>query len=186
VVGRSTAVFYEAYQQAGFDAELMPIASLTTSEAEVAEMPPDAASGHITAAPFFSSMTTPAATGFVTEFRARFGPNAIITAAAEAAYFQVMLVAAAVEQVGTDDPELVRTALGDLEYDAPQGRVRIDASNNHTFLWPRVAKLDGQGVFRVVWDPGVRVRPDPYCIDQQLDSWSEQARPSQRPLPARA
>lgn len=186
VVGRSTAVFYEAYQQAGFDAALMPIASLTTSEAEVAEMTPDAASGHITAAPFFSSMTTPAATGFVTEFRARFGPNAVVTAAAEAAYFQVMLVARAVEQVGADDPELVRRTLGDLEYDAPQGRVRIDASNNHTFLWPRVAKLDEQGVFRVVWDPGVRVRPDPYCIDQQLDSWSEQARPSQRPLPARA
>ena len=36
VVGRSTAVFYEAYHQAGFDPVRMPIASLTTSEAEVA------------------------------------------------------------------------------------------------------------------------------------------------------
>ena len=38
VVGRSTSVFYEAYRNAGFDPAKMPIASLTTSEAEVAEM----------------------------------------------------------------------------------------------------------------------------------------------------
>ena len=38
VVGRGTSVFYEAYRNAGFDPAKMPIASLTTSEAEVAEM----------------------------------------------------------------------------------------------------------------------------------------------------
>jgi branched-chain amino acid transport system substrate-binding protein len=50
VVGRSTAIFYEAYRRAGFDSKKMPIASLTTSEAEVAEMSAEAAEGHITAA----------------------------------------------------------------------------------------------------------------------------------------
>ncbi len=176
VVGRSTAVFYEAYRQAGFDPARMPIASLTTSEAEVAEMQPAAAAGHITAAPFFSTLDTPAATAFVSGFRARFGEDAVVTAGAEAAYFQVMLVASAIERAGTDDPGQVRAALGDLEYDAPQGRVRIDAGNNHTFLWPRVARLDAAGQFQVVWDPGRRVKPDPYCVDQRLDSWSERAR----------
>ena len=186
VVGRSTAVFYEAYRQAGFDPGRMPIASLTTSEAEVAEMTPQAAAGHITAAPFFGALDTAAATEFVTRFRARFGADAAVTAGAEAAYFQTMLVASAVERVGVDEPELVRAALGELEYDAPQGRVRVDASNNHTFLWPRVAKLDAQGVFRVAWDPGLRVKPDPYCVDQKLDSWAEQARPGGQPLPVPA
>ncbi len=175
VVGRSTSVFYEAYRQAGFDPARMPIASLTTSEAEVAEMIPEAAAGHITAAPFFSTLATPAAVKFVTEFQARFGAGASVTAGAEAAYFQVMLVASAIEQAGDDEPDRVRAALGELEYDAPQGRVRIDASTNHTFLWPRVAKLDSQGRFQVVWDPGRRVKPDPYCVDQRLDSWSERA-----------
>jgi branched-chain amino acid transport system substrate-binding protein len=174
VVGRATSLFYEAYRQAGFDPDRMPIASLTTSEAEVAEMSPQAAAGHITAAPFFSMLPTAAADAFVTTFRSRFDANAAVTAAAEAAYFQVMLVAEAIERIGTDEPELVRAALGDLEYDAPQGRVRIDASNNHTFLWPRVAKLDAQGIFQLVWDPGVRVKPDPYCVNQRLNSWSEQ------------
>ncbi len=188
VVGRSTAVFYEAYRAAGFDPSLMPIASLTTSEAEVAEMGREAAEGHITAAPFFSALTTPAANAFVRSFRRRFGADAVVTATAEAAYFQMMLIAAAIEQTGTDEPERVRAALGTLDHEAPQGRVRIDASNNHTYLWPRVARLDANGVFRVVWDPGLRVRPDPYCVDQRLDSWSERvAEPALAPsaTPAR-
>jgi ABC-type branched-subunit amino acid transport system substrate-binding protein len=49
VVGRGTSVFYEAYRNAGFDPAKMPIASLTTSEAEVAELHREAAEGHITA-----------------------------------------------------------------------------------------------------------------------------------------
>ncbi len=186
VVGRSTSVFYEAYRKAGFDPARMPIASLTTSEAEVAEMAPEAAEGHITAAPFFSTLATPAATRFVERFRARFGAGAAVTAGAEAAYFQVMLVAGAIERAGTDEPDGVRAALGELEYDAPQGRVRIDAGTNHAFLWPRVAKLDAQGRFQVVWDPGRRVRPDPYCVDQRLDSWSERAWPAGLPSPVQA
>ena len=175
VVGRSTSIFYEAYRRAGFDPARMPIASLTTSEAEVAEMSVGAAVGHITAAPFFSELATPAASRFVADFRARFGAEAIVTAGAEAAYFQVMLLARAVERTGSDEPRLVRAALMDLEYEAPQGRVKIDGSNNHTHLWPRVAKLNARGRFEIVWDPGVRIEPDPYCVEQKLDSWSGRA-----------
>lgn len=172
VVGRATSIFYEAYHAAGFDAAQMPIASLTTSEAEITEMTPAAAAGHISAAPFFSELNTPAAAAFVSAFRARFGDDAPVTAGAEAAYFQLRLVANAIERTGSDEPDLVRATLGRLDFDAPQGRITVDAITNHTFLWPRVAKLDHRGRFQIVWDPGVRVRPDPYCIDQRLDSWS--------------
>ena len=185
VVGRSTALFYEAYCAAGFDPATMPIASLTTSEAEVAEMSPQAAAGHITAAPFFSVLPKPAARSFVAAFRGRFGADGIVTAAAEAAYFQVHLVAAAIEQTGMDAPEKVRAALGTVEFEAPQGRVRVDSGNNHTALWPRVAKLNGAGQFEIVWDPGVRVEPDPYSVDQRLDAWSRQPWIGGVPLPIR-
>ena len=172
VVGQSTAIFYEAYRRAGFDSNKMPIASLTTSEAEVAEMNPAAAEGHITAAPFFEALATPAARRFISAYKLRYGANAPVTAGAEAAYFQVHLAAAALARAGTDDPERLLPALRDAEFDAPQGRVRIDASNNHTYLWPRVAKLDARGTFQTVWNPGVRVKPDPYCVVMSLDDWS--------------
>ena len=109
----------------------------------------------------------------------------MVTAAAEAAYFQVHLVARAIEKTGMDTPEKVQSALGTIEFDAPQGRVRVDNGNNHTALWPRVARLDARGRFEIVWDPGVRVEPDPYCIDQRLDSWSEAPWTGSTALPLR-
>jgi branched-chain amino acid transport system substrate-binding protein len=172
VVGQSTAVFYEAYRRAGFDPNKMPIASLTTSEAEVAEMSPEAAEGHVTAAPFFEALATAAARRFISAYKLRYGADAPVTAGAEAAYFQVHLAAAALARAGTDEPDRLLPALRDAEFDAPQGRVRIDPSNNHTYLWPRVAKLDARGQFQIVWNPGVRVKPDPYCVVMSLDDWS--------------
>ena len=83
----------------------MPIASLTTSEAEIAEMSPGVACCHLTAAPFFEGLETPAARQFVASFKARFGADAPVTACAEAAYFQVMLYAEALTRAGSDDPE---------------------------------------------------------------------------------
>jgi branched-chain amino acid transport system substrate-binding protein len=172
VVGRSTAIFYEAYHRAGFDAAKMPIASLTTSEAEVAEMSAEAAEGHITAAPFFEVLATPAARSFVSAYKLRFGINAPVTAGADAAYFQVHIAAGALARTGTDDPERLLPELHEAEFDAPQGRVRIDPNNNHTYLWPRVARLDARRSFQIVWNPGVRVKPDPYCVVPSLDDWS--------------
>jgi branched-chain amino acid transport system substrate-binding protein len=172
VVGSGTSTLYSAYRAAGFDPTRMPIASLTTSEAEVAEMGSEAAEGHITAAPFFETLSSPAARRFVSSFKARYGADAPVTACAEAAYFQLHLAMRSVAKCGSDDPEQVLSNLRDYEFDAPQGRVRIDPENNHTFLWPRIARLDRNGRFQVVWNPGVRVKPDPYCVVQSLDDWS--------------
>jgi branched-chain amino acid transport system substrate-binding protein len=172
VVGTGTSTLYRAYRAAGFDPAKMPIASLTTSEAEVAEMGAEAAEGHITAAPFFETLSSPVARRFVTNFKEKYGADAPVPAGAEAAYFQLHLAMRAVAKCGSDDPEQVLANLRDTEFDAPQGRVRIDPENNHTYLWPRIARLDRNGHFQTVWNPGVRVRPDPYCVVQSLDDWS--------------
>jgi branched-chain amino acid transport system substrate-binding protein len=172
VVGTGTAAFYSAYRAAGFDPARMPIASLSTSEAEVAEMGAEVAEGHITAAPFFETLSSPAARRFVSRFKEKYGDEAPVTAGAEAAYFQVHLAMRAIAKCGSDDPEQVLDNLRDFEFDAPQGRVRVDPGNNHTYLWPRIARLDRLGRFQIVWNPGVRVKPDPYCVVQSLDDWS--------------
>jgi branched-chain amino acid transport system substrate-binding protein len=172
VVGRSTSAFYEAYRAAGLDPSRMPIASLTTSEAEVAQMSREAAAGHITAAPFFETLPSAAAQKFVLSFKVRYGQDAPVTAAAEAAYLQVYLAMGALARAGSDDPERVLSELRDFQFDAPQGRVKIDPENNHAYLWPRIARLDQAGRFEILWNPGVRIKPDPYCVVQSLDDWS--------------
>lgn len=169
VVGDGIARFYEAYGDAGFDQQTHPIASQSTQEAEIAQMSARAAAGSITAAPYFSTLQTPANLRFVAAWRKRFGTGLPITACAESAYFQVMLYAQTLERAGSDRLEAMLPHLHEHEFDAPQGRVRIDQENHHTYLWPRVARVDAQGTFQVVDDPGLRVKPDPYMYENRFD-----------------
>lgn len=56
VVGDSTQCLYRAYADAGLNPREMPIASLTTLEAEVAQMGCDVGAGHVSSAPYFQSI----------------------------------------------------------------------------------------------------------------------------------
>ncbi|WP_371347682.1 transporter substrate-binding domain-containing protein [Ancylobacter sp. IITR112] len=176
VVGADTAKLHAAHHAAGFDARRLPIASLTTSEAELALMPREMARGHITAAPFFETLGTPAARRFVAAFKKRHGVHRPVTAAAEAAYVQMHLAMQALERAGTDAPEPLLAALGGCGFDAPQGRVRIEPANHHAWLRPRIAQIGADGRFHIVWDAGAMVRPDPYCVAQNLDDWPADGR----------
>ncbi len=71
-----------------------------------------------------------------------------MTAAAEASYFQVHLAMRALARCGSDDPERILVELRDSEYDAPQGRVRINPENNHACLWPCIARFDSPERFQ--------------------------------------
>jgi urea transport system substrate-binding protein len=53
VVGDSVVALHRQYRSAGLDPDKMPMASLTTSENEIAAMGGDAAAGHFTSAPYF-------------------------------------------------------------------------------------------------------------------------------------
>ena len=179
VVGTGAALLYEAYHDAGFDPTSMPIASLATTEAEVAEMRPEVAAGHLTAASFFETLDTPQARRFVNGFKQRFGATAPVTASAEAAYFQVHLYAKALELAGSDDPDAIARYLPGLEFDAPQGRVRIDPDNHHTELWARIGRVNGDGKFDIIWQSETQVKPDPYFVTSVDDEWAAR-HPSKR------
>lgn len=172
VVGQSTAQFYGAYRAAGFDPVTMPIASLTTCEAEIAEMGAEAARGHVTAAPYFETVDSPANCAFVERYRARFGADAHTNMCCEAAYFQVYLFAQALAATNTLETQALREALLGTEFDAPQGRVRLDPDNHHTCLWPRIGRVDADGRFEILREAESRVKPDPYLVTHTLDSWS--------------
>lgn len=172
VVGTGAVMLYDAYYEAKFDSALMPIASLTTTEAEVSQMRPEVAKGHLTSASFFETLDTPAAQRFVCAFKHRFGATAPVTAGAEAAYFQVYLYAQALEAAGDDSPDAIAAQLGGMEFDAPQGRVRIDPDNHHSEIWSRIGKINDQGRFEIVWQSENRIRPDPYFVAASYNEWA--------------
>lgn len=172
VVGDSTASLYRAYADAGFNPQTMPIASLTTSEAEIAQMGADVASGHFTAAPYFQSIDSTANARCLALLRQRLGDDCRPNLCWEAAYFQMHLFANAFRQAGSDRiGELLPHLLGS-EFDAPQGRIRLDPDNHHTWLHPRVGRANAQGGFTIVRQATRAVSPDPYLVTHSLGDWT--------------
>lgn len=170
IVGSDIPSLHRAYRQAGFDPACLPIVSLATNEVDVQAMTDEEAEGHISAAPWFSTLQTPASQAFVSRYRARFGEGAAITAGAEAAYFQVHLFAQAARRAADDSVQALREALAGARFDAPQGTVQIDPQTQHTWLWPRIARLDDRRQFQLVLESAEAVPPSPYMVDYQMDA----------------
>ncbi|OZI36100.1 amino acid ABC transporter substrate-binding protein [Bordetella genomosp. 1] len=169
MVGRDIVKLYRAYRELGLDPARMPIVSLATNETDVAALTPEEAEGHITAAPYFASLDTEPSRRFARAYHARFGEDSPITAGAEAAYSQVHLVAQAARRAGgLAVPDLVQ-ALDGARFEAPQGLVTIDGDTQHTSLWPRIARIDAQRRFEIIYAARAAVRPVPYLVDHALD-----------------
>lgn len=164
VVGQATAYLYQAYANAGFDPQVVPIASLTTSEAEVKLMGSDVACGHITAAPYFESVNTAGNAAFVSRYKKRFGEDEPTNLCVEAAYFQVRIFAKALAEANTMNPDVLRPFVLGSEYEAPQGRIAIDSDSSHTNLWTRLGRVNSEGKFDVIRESLHAVKPDPYLV----------------------
>jgi branched-chain amino acid transport system substrate-binding protein len=164
VVGEATAYLYQAYAEAGFDPRALPIASLTTSEAEIRLMGADVGCGHITAAPYFEGVDTPDNRSFVARYKQRFGADEPTNLCVEAAYFQVQVFAKALAEVNTMDADVLRPVVLGSEFDAPQGRITIDSDSSHTSLWTRIGRVNAHGGFDVIRESLRPVKPDPYLV----------------------
>ena len=172
VVGDGTARLHRAYREVGLDPSRMPIGSLTTCEAEVQQMGADLAEGHITSAVYFQSVATELNARCVRKCKQRFGPDVVTNMCWEAAYFQTHLVANALRKARTDSVRELLRVLPGSEFLAPQGLVRIDEDNHHTYLRPRIGRVNAQGQFDILEEATSWVRPDPYLVDHTLQDWS--------------
>lgn len=165
VVGDSVVALHRQYRAAGLDPEKMPTASLTTSENEVAAMGGEAAAGHFTSAPYFMVHQSPENEKFVAAYKRRWGDDKVTHFVSEPSYFQVYLFKQAVEKLaGSEiDPPTIREAVKGQELIAPQGRIRIEPENLHTFLWPKIAMAKSNGQFEVLESFPEWIAPNPYA-----------------------
>jgi branched-chain amino acid transport system substrate-binding protein len=172
VVGESTAALYRAYADAGFDPKTMPIASLTTSEAEISQMERGMVTGHYTSAPYFQSIQSDVNLRCLARLRQRFDNCSVPNLCWEASYFQMHIFANALRQSGDESiAQLIPHILGS-EFDAPQGRIKIDPANHHTCLYPRIGRVNAEGQFTIVRQATRSVYPDPYLVTHSLGDWA--------------
>lgn len=177
VVGDSVVALHRQYRAAGLDPDSMPMASLTTSENEVAAMGGDAAAGHFTSAPYFMVWDSPENQKFVEAYRSRWGGDKVTHFVSEPSYFQVKMFAEACAKLapGDIDPNNIREAVKGIEMTAPQGKVRLDGETLHTYLWPKIGQCKADGQFEIIKQSPSWLAPVPYkayenqtCTEQGL------------------
>ncbi len=163
VVGKSTADFYQSYADFGLDPKLMPIASLTTTEAEIKAMGTDVGEGHITAAPYFEGIDNKASLAFTKRYKKRYG-NEPTNTCVETAYFQVHMFAEALKKANSLCTDRLRANVLGIDYEAPQGNVSINLSHGHADVWTRVGRANRSGLFDVLYASNSAVVADPYLL----------------------
>jgi len=162
LVGDQIVAFYKQYKQFGITADDIPICTPITTEQEIQAMGAEYAVGHYTSFNYFQSTNTAENKTFVERFKAKYGQNQVTNAVMEAAYFQTYFLAQAIEKVGTDPDALIYEGLPGQEFTAPQGPVKIDEKNHHTWLWARIGQANEEGQFDEVWVSDELIRPDPW------------------------
>lgn len=164
LVGDSVAALYKQYKSYGLDPKKMPIASPVTAETEVAAMGADVAKGHISSSAYFQSVDTPENKKFVEAYHKKYGQNEQITQVIEAAYFSTYLLAQALEKVDdvSKSQDLIKAFAG-LEFQAPQGKIKVDSENNHTWLFSRIGKIGDNGQFQILQSSKEPIHPEPWA-----------------------
>lgn len=185
LIGESSYAFYRTYAAVDFGlgrrgSTGIPVTSCSLSEPELLSIGGFAAAGHIASSVYFQSIDRPRNRSFVDSYRRRFGTAKATSADAEASYVAVILLAEAIRAAGSTDIENVKQALYGCRFDAPQGPVRIDPENNHSYLTPALGLSRSDGQFDIIWTAGEPVKPDPYLVWFDVASLAEEVAPGQR------
>lgn len=166
LVGDSIPAFYRQYKDAGITADQTPIMAYPTTEEEILAMGPEYAQDHYTSFNYFQTVDTPENKLFVEQFKAKFGQDRVTNGVMEAAYLQTFFMAQAMEKLLDDGKEItadnLREATRGQVFNAPQGAVKIDPDNYHTYLYSRIGKWKADGQADIVFATPAAVKPIPW------------------------
>jgi urea transport system substrate-binding protein len=160
--GDSNVAFFKQLKAAGVTAKDMPVLSVSVAEEEVRGIGASNLAGHLVAWNYYQ--TTPGAKNksFVAAYKKKYGSDRVTADPIEAGYVGVHLWALAAEKAGSTDPEKVKAASKGLEYDAPEGKVTVDGSNQHISKTARIGVIKSDGQIQEVSASDGPITPDPF------------------------
>ncbi len=160
--GDSNVAFFKQLRNAGITANDIPTMSVSIAEDELRGIGGSVAEGHYAAWNYFQTVDTPENKTWVQKFKSKYGQNRVTDDPIEAAYFQVHLWAQAVKKAGSTDVDAIRAAAYGQEFNAPEGLVRIDPKNQHTWKTVRIGQIQSDGQFKILWSSEGPVQPEPW------------------------
>jgi urea transport system substrate-binding protein len=162
VVGGSNVAFYKQMRAAGMDGMQQVLLSTVVSENEIEGIGKDNAVGTYSCMGYFQSIKSPENEKFVKAFKAKYGQDRVIGDPMECAYNCVYLWKLAVEKAKSFSPDKVVAASGGIALDAPEGMVRIHATNHHVSKKVRIGRARADGQFDIVWESPTAIEPNPF------------------------
>jgi urea transport system substrate-binding protein len=161
--GDSNVAFWKQFHDSGLDAKKLPVISVSTAEDEVRGVGIKNIVGQYVAWNYYE--TTPGAANdkFVKAYKAKYGADRVTDDPIEAGYVGVYLWANAVKKAGTTEVEAVKAAAKGLTFDAPEGKVTIDGTNQHIYKTARIGQLQPSGLIDEVGGSEEPIKPDP-CL----------------------
>ncbi|WP_437950276.1 urea ABC transporter substrate-binding protein [Sorangium sp. So ce296] len=162
--GDSNVAFFKQFKDAGYTADKVPVLSVSVAEEEVRGIGADNIAGHLVSWNYYQTTETPENKKFVEAYKAKYGAARVTDDPIEAGYFGVYLWKMAVEKAKSTEVAKVKEAVnaGGIEYAAPEGLVRLDGKNQHTWKTVRIGKVRQDGLIDEVWSTGKPIQPDPY------------------------
>ncbi len=167
--GDSNVPFYTEFANQGLTSDDCPIIAFSVAEDELRAMDTEKLVGHLAAWNYFQSIDTPENKKFVEAFKAYCaknnlpgGKDRVTDDPIEAAYYGVYVWAKAAEKAGTFDVDKVRQAVYGMEFDAPGGKKKMHATNQHTYKPVYIGTIRADGQFDIAWQTDGLVEPDSY------------------------
>ncbi|AJY74926.1 urea ABC transporter substrate-binding protein [Paenibacillus beijingensis] len=160
--GDSNVAFFKQLKDAGITSKDLTTLSVSVAEEEIRGIGTDVLAGHLAAWNYFETTDTAANKTFLDNYKKKYGADRVTADPIEAGYTAVYLWAAAVEKAGSTDVEKVKEAAKELEWDAPEGKVKIDGATQHLYKTARIGEVQSDGQFKELWNSGEALKPDPY------------------------
>ena len=149
--GDQNVAFFKQIQDAGITPDKgYYVMSYSIAESEIKDIGTEFLEGHYGAWNYMMSIDTPASKTFAENYK-KFtkDPGAVVADPQESAYNMVYLWKAAVEKAGTFDDDKVREALVGIEFDAPQGPVKV-MPNHHLSQTVLIGEIGTDGQFKIL------------------------------------
>lgn len=160
--GDSGTAFYNQFAAAGLS-DKYTIASFIMDESFSTALG-DAAAGTYASVNYFNSIDTEENADYLAAYGEKFGEDkaAAVTAVGEATYDAVWLLAKSMEKCGDDlSTETILSNFDDLEFDAPQGTIKVDAETHHIYCKARIGLVQADGTIETVFESDDVIRPIP-------------------------
>lgn len=172
IEGETNILFFNELRKNGITPEKIPTMSFSISEPELQLFHTNSMTGDYATWSYFQSIDTPQNKHFVQQIKNTYGKDRVTSDEMESGYFGIYLWSQAVTKAQSTDTDLVRHALKNQFFNAPEGIISIDGESQKTCLFTRVGKIRSDKQFNILWSSEKATRPLTYPPLRTVAEWN--------------